>query len=250
MYKIIAGLLLMMGMASCVKDVAPKEGVSLIVINAVTGSKPLATNFNGTGPVRFIDTRRVVYGQFSLNSNLFEREAGTVLLGLYQYPDTLAKDNPLFNLKLDLHAGSMNSLYLSGTVDAPDTMLVRDQLPGFAPTDTSMGLRFVNLSKGSNPVTVQLVGATTGPEVTALAYKAVSLTKKYPLIRKKGNYVFEFRDAVTNDLLVTYTATGIDNDGIPPRDPNIWIYRNFTLALIGKPGGTGAEAQAVLLIRN
>ncbi|MGN6418137.1 MAG: hypothetical protein ACTHMC_11635 [Pseudobacter sp.] len=250
MYKIIAGLLLIMGMTGCAKDVAPKEGASLIVINAVTGSKPLATNFNGTGPVRFIDTRRVVYGQFMLSANVFERAGGTVLLGLYQFPDTLAKDKPLFDLQLDLPAGSMNSLYLSGTVDAPDTVLLRDQLPGFAPADTSMGLRFVNLSKGSNPVKVELVGSTTGPEVTGLAYKAVSLTKKYPILKKKGNYVFEFRDAVTNDLLVTYTATGIDDDGIPPRGLNRWVYRNFTLALIGKPGGTGADAQTALLIQN
>lgn len=250
MYKLFSGILLMLALTSCKKETPVKEGVSLIIINAVTGSKPLATNFNGTGAVRFVDTRRVNYGTFTLSNNIFEREGGIVSLGLYQYPDTLSKDIPLFNLQLNLPSGSMHSLYLAGTVDAPDTMLVHDALPGYAPTDTSMGLRFVNLSRGSNPITVQLVGETNGPEVAALAYKQITGTKKYPVLKKKGDHVFEFRDAVTDAILFTYTATGIDDDGIPPKGNNRWVYRNFTLAFIGKPGGTGVEAPNVLLIQN
>lgn len=244
MHKFISVALLMLMLAGCVKDNPARQAVSLTVVNAVVGSQPLRPNFTGTGPIRFIDTWQMNYGVFSVSSNLYSREAGIVKLGLYQMPDTLAKDQPLFNLQLNLPEASIHSLYLTGTVSEPDTMLIRDAVPGYIPSDTSMGIRFVNLSMGSDPVTVNMEGQPEGSEAAAIAYKQYTGFKKYRVRTGAGKYVFEFRNATTGNIEATYTATNIDDTN------NRWVYRNFTLAFIGKPGGTGAEAFKAMLIQH
>jgi hypothetical protein len=244
MYKFLSGILIMLSLTGCIKDVPSKQAVSLTIVNAVVDSKPLCTNFNGTAPVSFIDTWRMNYGEFFLSSNIFSRAAGIITLGLYQFPDTLAKDKPLYNLQLNLPEASISSLYLTGTTSDPDSMLVRDIVPGYASSDTSMGIRFVNLSKGSDPITVNLEGKPNGSEATALAYKGITGFKKYRVRTGGGDYVFEFRDAGTGNLVASFTATGIDDAA------NRWVYRNFTLAFIGKPGGSGAAAFTILLIQH
>ncbi len=74
--------------------------------------------------------------------------------------------------------------------------------------------------------------------------KSITSFKKYRVRTGGGNYIFRFRDAVTGNLLASFTATGIDDAA------NRWVYRNFTLALIGKPGGSGAEAFTIMLIQH
>lgn len=244
MHKIFSGILLMLSLAGCIKENPSRQAVSLTIVNAVVGSNTLRPNFTGTGSIRFADTWPINYGDFNLATNIYPRAAGIVTLGLYQMPDTLAKDQPLFNLQLNLPEASIHSLYLTGTVNEPDTMLIRDVVPGYASSDTSMGIRFVNLSKSSDPVTVNLQGQPDGSETGAIAYKKYTDFKKYRVRNGVGKYIFEFRNTVTGNVDASYTADFIDDIN------NRWVYRNFTLAFIGKPGGTGAEAFKVLLIQH
>ncbi|QEC43482.1 hypothetical protein [Pseudobacter ginsenosidimutans] len=244
MHKLFSGILLMLTLTGCIKENPSRQAVSLTVVNAVVGSNTLRPNFTGTGTIRYIDTWPISYGIFNLSSNLYSREAGITTLGLFQMPDTLAKDQPLFNLQLNLPEASIHSLYLTGTVAEPDTMLIRDIVPGYASSDTSMGIRFVNLSKGSDPVTVNLLGQPDGSEAGALAYKKYTGFKKYRVRNGVGKYVFEFRNTVTGNVDATYTADFIDEIN------NRYVYRNFTIAFIGKPGGTGAEAFKTMLIQH
>ena len=233
-------------LASCTKQGDPPGTASLIIVNTVVGSQPLVTNFSGTKPITYYTARQLIYKAFNDYNNLFSAYSGLQQLALYQYPDTTEKSNPLFNLTLDLPVGSIHSLFLTGTVNTPDTVFTKDNLPYYAAGDSAMGMRFINLSPGSNPISVNIVGRANGSEAGSLSYKGVTGFRNYPVKMSLADYVFEFRDAGTGTLIASYTTKGINEPGTIIR--NLWVYHSFTLALVGTPGGTGNNAPAVFLI--
>jgi hypothetical protein len=105
-----------------------------------------------------------------------------------------------------------------------------------------MGVRFVNLSAGSAPVNFSITGATTGPEVSGLAYKSMTAFKMYPATSTVSNYNFEVRDPATNTLLASYNATGINLT----TGANGKRFRNFTLAYMAS--ATDATTRKVMFI--
>jgi hypothetical protein len=101
-----------------------------------------------------------------------------------------------------------------------------------------MGIRFVNLSPGSAPVSVDIQGGANGSEAASLPYKSITAFKDYPATPAVSAYTFEFRDLASGALLASYRV-------------NSTPYLNYTIALEGIPGvGTGATAQAAYLINN
>ncbi|WP_431216409.1 hypothetical protein ACQ86N_18380 [Puia sp. P3] len=248
--------LLSQSVASCSKQSAPPPPSSLTVINAVVGSAPLVTDLSGTGGITwFSGADKIAYNSFSTadygDNNQLPSYSGIQPLALYQYPDTLPQAKPLFNLTLMLPPGSINSLFLTGTVDAPDTLFVADQLSSHTVSDSVAGIRFVNLSPHSAPISINLSGKANGSEVAALSYKGITAFTGYPATQDIASYSFEFRDAATGTLLATYTADGINNSESDPYYPTkIWRNRNTTLALLGVPGGVGDQALSVLMINN
>lgn len=243
--RLITAPLLMLILASCAKQTVAPGAASLTLINAVVGSSPLVTNFKGGNPFEYYHATQLIYKTFNNNSNRYAQFSGTQPVALYQYPDTTEKSVPLFNLVLDLPVGSVQTLFLTGTVSAPDTMLVKDDLPYHA--DSSMGMRFVNLSPGSSDISVSIKGQTGAPEVARLPYKGSTVFKKYAAGFEVHDYEFEFRDAVSGALLGSYITEGIYHQNTIYAHP--WMYKNFTLALVGIPGGTGVNAPAVMLVR-
>jgi hypothetical protein len=246
-------LVLLLMIASCRKtDITAPGTASLTVINAAVGTNSLVVNFGGTDPLSnyYVNARQLYYNVFQQECQ-FNAYSGVQKLGLYNYPDTLPKSPPFVNLTLDLPVGSVNSLFVTGTADMPDTLFTRDHPPYHSPSDSTMGIRFVNLSAGSLPVSINLEGQAGVHEISRLAYKEISAFKMYPARPGVASYTFEFRDMATGALLATYTADGIDQDNTDPNEPvNRWRYRNFTLALLGTPGGTESSAQTILLINN
>lgn len=253
---IVQILLLLFLFASCSKQVTQRASASLTIVNAVVGSGLLVTNFSGTQPISwYLNANKLLYNAYYSNSygtnNQFNSYSGINNLTLYQYPDTGKGSTPLFDLSLNLPAGSINSLFLTGTVASPDTLLVSDHIPYYQWPDSVTGIRFVNLSPTSAPVSVNIEGQPAGSEVAGLAYKGITGFKKYPASSAISSYTFEFRDRSTGALLTTYTADGINNDGLDPNNPvNDWHSRSHTLALLGLPDGTGNSVQTVLLINN
>jgi len=71
----------------------------------------------------------------------------------------------------------------------------------------------------------------------------VPLIVKYPRQRTPSRV----RDAVSGALLGSYITEGIYHQNTIYAHP--WMYKNFTLALVGIPGGTGVNAPAVMLVR-
>jgi hypothetical protein len=213
---------------SCTKEKTFSGTASLTLVNAVPNSTPsLVTNFSGTDPITYSSALKVEYSKSAPNLSY----TGEQRLAIYKYPDTNAHNAPLYDLTLDLQPGTIYSLFLTGTLSSPDTMFTIDTPPYHPFSDSTLGIRFVNLSVGGAPVSVNLVGRANGSEVSGLSYKNITGFAKYSATAAVSKYTFEFRN----------TATGVLISSIDVADINLLLYnkrryRNFTLALIGLPG--------------
>jgi hypothetical protein len=236
---------------SCKKNNATAQGTAaLTVINAVVGSAPLITNFSGSYQLNYSMAQKLSYGSYNATVNEFSAYDGTARLALYQIPDTTDHSIPLYNLNLKLPVKTIHTLFLTGKVATPDSLLLTDNPPYHTASDSSMGIRFVNLSAGSVPVNVTLSTTTTMSEFSNIAYKGSTDFKNYPTIRVISSYTFQVRNASTNAVISSFTFSGINNGTGSNLSNNNYRFRNFTLALIGQPGGTGSASQKLLLINN
>ncbi len=231
---------------SCSKDAVQRGTASLTIVNAVAGDTALILTLNNP------DTVILTHGQLLINHNSaqqFNSYCGDQLFHLHQFTLTTAVSvyPALFNVSLNMPQGSINSLFLTGTMTSPDTLFVRDSLPSFQTSDSSMGIRFVNLSAGSKPVNIDVQGANGGNEVNSLAYKEITGFKKYPANSAIGTMVFEIRDAEAGTLLATCSAAGINAPGTSAA--NVWRNRNHTLVFGGLPG-SNIVRQSAFMVNN
>ncbi len=229
---------------SCSKETARPGSASVTIVNAVAGDTTLIVTLNNPDTVILTHAQVLISYNAALQFNsysgvqLFHLHEFSLTTGLPEYP-------ALFNVSLNMPAGSINSLFLTGTRYAPDTLFVRDSLPSFQTSDSSMGIRFVNLSPGSSPISVDVQGATTGNEVNSLAYKEITGIKKYPAKSSISTMTFEIRDAATNTLLATCPITGINIPGTSAA--NLWRNRNHTLVFDGLPGNKIVPQKAFMV---
>lgn len=210
---------------------------SLTVVNGVDGSSSLLTTFSPDSAVYTFSTStpQVGYGSSSEYSVL----SGTTPVIIYQSSDTVT---PLFKGQFTLAPDGIYSLFLSGILtgqNAPDTLLVMDSPPYHAVGDSTVGIRFVNISPGAGTISIDLLGNAPGSEVTSLPYKGVTTFKSYPATSTTPDpstgYVFEFRSVATDSVLYTYTY----NAG------NLPLFKNVSLILAGTTAGSGIQAFVV-----
>ena len=250
-YKIhllLLSSLLFIAFISCKKERQQPIVSSLIVVNAVPGSTPLVVNFTGSQPSNFYaGAAKINYGILDQFSR-FNMETTEQPLTLYQYPDTFSTSKPIFNLNLHLEKGSINSLFLMGTVAKPDYLFLSSVPPYHAVRDSTFGIRFVNLSYQSKPVNVYLIANGEQKEIDGLAYKGITPYKNYTARAADNSYVFEFRDQETQNVIASYVLKDLSQAN---EKENLWRYRNFTLALIGLPDTAVPEQkQKIFLINN
>lgn len=233
LFAYISGLFVLLILASCSKDKPVTGAASLTLINGMVGSTPyLVTNFSGGQPLQsYTAAVKINYATYSV-FNQSGSYSGLQPLAVYRYPDTTVHSSPVVNVILDLKPNTMNTLFLAGTITEPDTLFTTDMPLSHPVEDSTMGLRFVNLLKGSGPVSINLQGMQNGSGQASLAYKGVT-----PFIRYKANadvnsYVFEFRDAASGNVLETYTLADINTPGTSIT-PNRRRYRNLTIVLMG-----------------
>lgn len=247
LYTAALAFVLAVAASSCEKDLNPSGSASLTLFNAIVGSKPLVTNFsNGDQLYYKTSIASFGYGLFA-NANQLSYYVGQQVLEVR--PDTASASKPLFELMLDLPAGSITSLYFTGAIDDPDTLLIREQLPYYSSSDSIAGIRFVNLSPGSAPVSVNIQGRASGSTVSSLPYKGITAFLPFDASAPTSQVIFEFRDMATGTLITTYTARNFSVVGTLYAANN-WLFRNNTLALIGQPGATGTNAQKIAVIRH
>ncbi len=243
-----AAWLLVVAFFSCGKSSSLPGTASLTVVNTVAGANPLIANFNGTVPIQwYANVPQMNYGAV----NTYNSYSGHQELAMYQYPDTTAHSVPLFNLRLDLPAGTIHTLFLTGTAGAPDTLFTTDNPPYLPTPDSSIAIRFVNLSPGSSPVSVDVQGRANGSEEGSLVYKGITAFRSYPATAGVSSYVFEFRDKASGVLLASYTVDGVNNGAGGDISNNLWRYRSFTLVLAGSPGASpGSGSQSAFVVNN
>lgn len=228
---------------------SPAAVASLNVVNALPTSIPLIVaqgsitadigSFYGVGPLS--------YGAIAVLTPGVGSEA---LYAVQKNADTASINTKGSDLMLDtvvsFTTGGLYSLYITGkdTTD-PDFVFLQDILPDH--TDSTVGIRFVNLSAGSGSVSVDIKGGPIGGEVSSLVYKGVSDFKNYSAISTISSYIFEFRDAVNGTLLASYTLSGVNTHSTTVA--NTVLFRNITIALIGQPTG-GKVPQSCIRINS
>jgi hypothetical protein len=215
-------------------------GGSLTIVNAVAGTSGLVPNFNspdsGKGPTAlqwYTDGYWIGYGSSQEISSFF----GMTPLALCDISDTALN---LWVGILNLQKNSIYSLFVIGADTTHiDTLFTLDVPHAFDTQDSSVGVRFVNLSPGSAPVSVDIAGSVNGSEVASLPYKGITNFNDYSANYSLKSRVFEFRDQASGTLLATYSMTGLSNGAGTNTSTNTWRYHNVTIALGGTPGQQG-----------
>jgi hypothetical protein len=187
----------------------------------------------------FSNANQVGYGYFFEYSPV----AGSDTIFVVQSSDTVnfgpKASGLMFYGILPLKKGGIYSLFLCGAdTTSPDYLFTTDTLPVYSSADSVMGIRFVNLSTGSNPISVNLEGNSNGSEVTSLSYKAVTPFKQYANNSTTQDYLFVFREAATGDSLTQFdfVLNGGGNYGFGLTDPvtgDLLTFKNITIAFYG-----------------
>jgi len=209
---------------SCKKEISSTKPVlnsAITIVNAVAGSDPVIMDLSGVKPVSkyFSTAPQVGYGSF----HEFSAVSGNLPLTIYQTSDTV---HAMYKANLNLAGAGIYSLFLTGTDPAhPDVILNQDHPPYHSAADSVIGVRFINLSPGSSPISVNLQGAPNGSLVNSLAYKSITSFDDIPFKSNIAQYVFEIRDASSGLLLTSYTY-------------NTAPYQNITIGIIGQEGAS------------
>jgi len=105
-----------------------------------------------------------------------------------------------FNLK----GGGIYSMYVLSGASKGDVLFMEDSIPAYK--DSTSGIRFINLSPDSGPVTVNLQGNDPSQtEFQEIAYKQISSFKGYDATSQSGGaYNFEIWSKTSQTLLASF----------------------------------------------
>jgi enamine deaminase RidA (YjgF/YER057c/UK114 family) len=214
-------------LTSCRKDAMKPNAVANInITNAVVDGEAVKVNCLN------LSQFAVASGTSFIN---FIIPSGSQRLYVYPISDSL---RPYYSRIVQADAGDIFSLFLSGQFPTVDTLLIKENIP--SRTDSTFGLRFINLSPNAPAVNVTLSTSVTVNEFANIAYMGATEFKTYAApASTTTSYTFQVRNAVNNIILASSTITGTTNTTGIPR------FRNITLVLRGLVGGTGTSAIAI-----
>jgi hypothetical protein len=223
------------------EDATPIVSSSLTIVNAQWAGDTLVTNFN---PGSKIDSFGYTTAAFIVPNNYkeFSGYTGNVNLALAPLDDTATT---VYNGSMNIASGTLHTLFIAGSLAAPDFLFTTDQVPVIQ--DTSFGIRFVNLLSGNISVSVDIQGGDTLSG--NLTYKGI--TPFQLLSAASGGsgyptYTFEFRNASTSAVLASRT--------IVPINPSVVLTslytKSVTVVLTGNPDSTGTNGPATILVNN
>jgi len=206
---------------------------AITIVNAVVNANPLIADFSGVDSVAayYSTTQQIAYG-CSLEYSIASSKTPVVI---YQISDT---NWAFYKNILNLQPSAVYSLFLSGSDTMHiDTLLTQDNPPYHSSSDSTVVIRFINLSPGSNPISVDIEGNPNGSEVNSLAYQSITTFKSYVANQSITQYNFEIRDATSGELLTTYTY-------------NISPFQNVTIVINGIKGEIGSNALGIFQVNN
>lgn len=164
----------------------------------------------------------------------------------------------MFSGVLNFKVRHIYSLFITGVdTTSPDFLFVQDTLSSIS--DSAVGIRFVNLSTGANPMSINIEGSSNGSEVANLAYKSITGFKQYVNNSTTVDYLFVVRDAITGDSLTQFDflASGSSNNGNglidPSNSPNngtLLTFKHVTIAVYGSEITNTSNPLSTMLIDN
>jgi hypothetical protein len=196
---------------SCKKDeIKTSPLTSINITNAVVGGTTAKLGSNAT------NISNNSYAQMAV-------VAGTNSLYVYPVGDSA---HPYYtNDKFTSNDREVYSLFLGGTPTATDAIMVKETIP--YRTDSTAGIRFINLANNNGALNITLSTTPTVNEVSALAYKSLTEFKTYPGLYNSAP-TFQVRKA-DGTLLTSFAFT----TSTIPR------FANVTLVI--RPNGTGVS---------
>jgi len=223
--------------------VKPVPISSLTIVNAIIGSDEIIADLTGADSVGayYSTATQISYGSF----NRYSIASGNTPIEIYSVSDT---KTPLFKSNLSFKNSTIYSLFLSGTSQSkPDTLFTQDNIPYHSATDSTIGIRFVNLSNG-NSVSVNIQGSANGSEVGSMGYRGITGFKNYAAGNNITEYIFEIRDAVSGDLLIT-TESLLIRDPDDPGSDVLSPFRDITIAITGEQDPSASVPIGIMLIK-
>lgn len=207
---------------SCKKDevkIIPLASIN--VINAVNGGTAVKLGSNST-----------TISSYNNNGTHIPLHAGSNDLYVWPVGDSL---HPYYTqTKFNAEERAVYSLFLCGVPGAVEGILQKETIP--YRTDSTCGIRFINLAPASSPLNITLATTPTVNEASNLAYKQMTEFRSYPSITSTAPYSFQIRNASTNAVITTYA---FNNFNPIPR------FSNITLVI--RQSGTGV---AVFRVNN
>ncbi|HET6995964.1 MAG TPA: hypothetical protein VFI06_13320 [Chitinophagaceae bacterium] len=201
---------------SCKKDeIKTSSLTSLTVGNFVVGGATVKLGSNAT-----------TVANNNTNGSQLALRAGVNDIYVWPVGDSL---HPYFTAsKFETKDREVYSLFLCGTPGTTEGIMIKEDIP--YRTDSTAGIRFINLSPTSTPLNITMSTSPTVNEVTGLAYKQYTEFKSYPGLYNSA-YTFQVRKA-DGTLLTSFAF----NSGTVPR------FANVTLVIRGQMTGTPAIA--------
>jgi hypothetical protein len=219
---------------------------SLTVVDAVPNSYYPIPVINTGEPIQyFYNAQYISYGGFAE----FSPPAGIDTVYVVSQNSDTADLNPksasfLFYGVLKFRMGGVYTLFVTGSdTSSPDYLLTNDTIPQHSFDDSVVGIRFVNLVAGSNPIKVNLEGSSNGSEVSALPYKGISGFRNYVCNSTVAQYAIT-GDSITNCLLNYSTANGL----LDPNTYQLLTFRNITIAYYGSQIDSNGENPIMTMV--
>jgi len=214
-------LIVMISLSSCKKDAVETSPLtSLTVANAVVGGTTAKLgNYILSIPVNNTNGTQIVL------------KAGENNLYFWPLGDSL---HPYFiQNKFNAEDRAVYSLFLCGIPGATEGILQKETIP--YRTDSTTGIRFINLAPSSTPLNITLSTSTTVNEVANLGYKQMTEFKSYPGLY---NSAFTFQVRAANNPNVVLASQAFTAATVPR-------FANITLVI--RQNGTGV---AVFRVNN
>lgn len=218
----------MFGM-SCQKNYTGGAVSALNVVNATVGLSPVYVFLTRYDSAFYNQQASVSFGSWAE----YGVPAGDAPITVVSSTDTAS---PLLQGNLVVRGGAIYTLYLAGVFPNIDTLFMRDTIPVYP--DSAAGVRFINLSADSKPITINLQGnLPSQTEFPALAYKNITAFKSYPDTNGITSYIFEVRDQATGSLVTTFNW-------------NFTLGKNNTLVICGSEESNSSFPIGVLQVNN
>jgi hypothetical protein len=187
----------------CKKQLPSGSSTSSInIINAVLNGPTITASFSDT-LLPFYKNQTPIYFGSSMEWGI---PSGAVPIIFVSSSDTT---HPLYQEILNLLPGAIYSLFLTGQDQAhqAEPILVKDSVPLL--TDSSAGLRIINLCPDCGPVTLNLAGNSPNQmEFSNTDFKSSTKFKIYSATNDIGGvYNFEIWNQNGTNLLTTFSWT-------------------------------------------